>query len=208
MHNLKRRRASDTTRAMGVNTLLLALGANLAGPWGTPVETLRRARRELSRTGLAILAESGVYHTLPLGPGRQASYLNAVLLLRARIAPAALLRHIKHIERRAGRRLGTRWGPRCLDIDILDHGGRRMGWPQRRRQPGRLVLPHPEMHRRAFVLVPLLEVAPHWRHPALAVAGRTLLARLPRVSRRGVRQSLDFASLACDKLRNEQAPRK
>ena len=193
---------------MTVNTLLLALGANLAGPWGSPRETLDRARRELSRAGLHILSASHIYDTAPLGPGRQAPYLNAVLQLQAHMAPAALLRLIKSIERRAGRRLGARWGPRSLDIDILDYGGRRLGWPRRRRQAGRLILPHPEMHKRAFVLVPLLEVDPHWRHPALAVAGRTLLAGLTRASRRGIRRSLDFASPACDKLRNEHAPRK
>jgi 2-amino-4-hydroxy-6-hydroxymethyldihydropteridine diphosphokinase len=193
---------------MRVSTLLLALGANLAGPWGSPSQTLRRTQRELTCAGLRILASSHIYDTAPLGPGRQAPYLNAVLLLRAHIAPAALLRLIKRIERRAGRRLGTRWGPRSLDIDILDYGGRRLGWPQRGRQRGRLILPHPEMHTRPFVLVPLLEVDPHWRHPALAVAGRTLLSRLGRERRRGIRRSLDFAASACDKVRNERAPRK
>jgi 2-amino-4-hydroxy-6-hydroxymethyldihydropteridine diphosphokinase len=193
---------------MRVHTLLLALGANLAGPWGPPNETLRRAQRELSCAGLRILASSHIYETAPLGPGRQAPYLNAVLLLEAHAAPAALLRLIKHIERRAGRRLGARWGPRCLDIDILDYGCRRLGWPKRRRQRGQLILPHPEMHARSFVLVPLLEVDPHWRHPALAVAGRTLLARLGRERRHGIRRSLDFAASACDNVRNERAPRK
>jgi 2-amino-4-hydroxy-6-hydroxymethyldihydropteridine diphosphokinase len=193
---------------MRVHTLLLALGANLAGPWGSPNETLRRALRELSCAGLSVLASSHIYDTAPVGPGRQAPYLNAVLLLQAHLAPAALLRLIKHIERRAGRRLGARWGPRCLDIDILDYGGRRLGWPRRRRQRGGLILPHPEMHVRSFVLVPLLEVDPHWRHPALGVAGRTLLSRLGRESRRGIRRSREFATSACDKVRNERAPRK
>lgn len=191
----------------GMGFLLLGLGANLAGPWGSPRDTLRRTRRELSRSGLVILAASRIYETLPLGPGRQAPYLNAVLLLQSHEAPAALLRLIKSIERRAGRRQGARWGPRCLDIDILDYGSRRLGWPQRRRQPGQLVLPHPEMHLRSFVLVPLLEVDPHWRHPVLGLAGRTLLARLPRGSRRGIRQSLDFAASSCENLRNEHSPR-
>jgi 2-amino-4-hydroxy-6-hydroxymethyldihydropteridine diphosphokinase len=193
---------------MGVNTLLLALGANLAGPWGSPKDALARARCELSCAGLHVLASSHIYDTLPLGPGRQAPYINAVLLLGAAVAPAALLRLIKDIERRAGRRLGPRWGPRCLDIDILDYGGRRLGWPGRRRQRGRLILPHPEMHKRTFVLVPLLEIAPHWRHPTLAVAGRTLLAALAHTGRRGIRRSLDFAAPTCDKLQNEHAPRK
>jgi 2-amino-4-hydroxy-6-hydroxymethyldihydropteridine diphosphokinase len=122
-----------------------------------------------------------------------------VLLVQAHMAPAALLRLIKRIERQAGRRLGARWGPRSLDVDILDFGGRRLGWPPRGRPRGRLILPHPEMHRRAFVLVPLLEVDPHWRHPLHAVAGRTLLARLPWATRRGVRLALDFARSACEK---------
>lgn len=184
---------------MAMNTLLLALGGNLAGPWGPPGATLGRARDELAAAGLHIVRSSGVYSTLPLGPGRQAPYLNAVLLLEASVSPAALLRLVKRIERRAGRRFAPRWGPRCLDIDVLDHGGRRLGWPQGARRPSRLILPHPEMHRRAFVLVPLLEIAPHWRHPALGVAGRTLLARLDRADRAGVRRALDFEVSACNK---------
>ena len=182
-----------------MNRLFLALGGNLAGPWGPPGATLGRARAELAAAGLRIVRASRTYATVPLGPGRQAPYLNAVLLLEASIAPAALLRLLKRIERRAGRRFAPRWGARCLDIDVLDYGGRRLGWPVRRRERGRLVLPHPEMHRRAFVLVPLLEIAPHWRHPARGIAGRTLLECLGRADRAGVRRTLDFAVSACDK---------
>jgi 2-amino-4-hydroxy-6-hydroxymethyldihydropteridine diphosphokinase len=192
---------------MGVSTVLLALGANLAGPWGKPGETLRRAPDELSEAGLCVVASSHIYATAPLGPGRQARYLNAVLMLRAKIAPAELLRLIKRIERSAGRRPGVRWGPRCLDIDILDYGGRRLGWPRRPHRRGGLVLPHPEMHKRAFVLVPLLEIDSHWRHPVFGVPGRALLAALPSVGRRGVVRCLDFATSSCDKLQNHHAPR-
>jgi 2-amino-4-hydroxy-6-hydroxymethyldihydropteridine diphosphokinase len=180
---------------MVVQTLLLALGANRAGAWGSPEETLERARCELVGAGLRIRVSSRLYQTVPLGPGRQPCYLNAVLLADARLAPAALLRLMKRLERSAGRRVGARWGPRCLDIDILDFAGRRFGWVRRHRahrSPRRLILPHPEIHRRAFVLVPLLEVAPHWQHPTLSTKGRTLLERLPDVSRRGVRRSLAF----------------
>jgi 2-amino-4-hydroxy-6-hydroxymethyldihydropteridine diphosphokinase len=187
---------------MVVDTLLLALGANQAGAWGPPNETLARARRELSCAGVRILAASRLYDTLPLGPGRQSPYLNAVLICAAHLAPAALLRLMKRLERRAGRRLGAHWGPRCLDIDILDFGGRRLGWPRRRvarLAPGRLVLPHPQIDRRAFVLIPLLEVDPHWQHPILSARGRALLARLPPGNRRGVRRSLAFAASPCEK---------
>ena len=187
---------------MVVDTLLLALGANQAGGWGPPDKTLARARLELAGAGVRILAASHLYDTLPLGPGRQSPYLNAVLLSAAHVGPAALLRLIKRLERRAGRRLSARWGPRCLDIDILDFGGRRLGWSARRLArlaPGHLVLPHPQIDRRAFVLIPLLEVDPFWQHPTLSVTGRALLARLPAASRRGVRRSLAFADWACDK---------
>jgi 2-amino-4-hydroxy-6-hydroxymethyldihydropteridine diphosphokinase len=182
-----------------VKTVLLGLGANVRGAWGYPSETLRRAHREMAAAGLYALGASRVYATAPLGPGRQATYLNAVLRVEAALPPAALLRLVKGIERRAGRRVGRHWGPRCLDIDVLDFGGRRLGWPPRRRERGRLILPHPEMHRRPFVLVPLLEVAPHWHHPVLGVGGRALLARLGPSTRACVRQILDFASLTCEK---------
>jgi 2-amino-4-hydroxy-6-hydroxymethyldihydropteridine diphosphokinase len=188
--------------------LLLALGGNLSGPWGDPKATLFRACDELSQAGLRIVRSSKVYATAPLGPGRQAAYLNAVLLIETNVPPAALLRLVKRIERRGGRRLGLHWGPRCLDIDILDYSGQRLGYGPRRRERGRLVLPHPEMHRRAFVLVPLLEICPHWRHPVLGVAGRVLLARLGLRRRLDVRQTLDFMCSACNNTGNESALRK
>ena len=169
----------------GAGHVLLALGANLPGRWGDPLTALRRVVVELANAGLRLMAASHIYTTTPLGPGRQAPYLNAVLMLESHLAPAALLRLLKGLERRAGRRFAPRWGPRCLDIDVLDYAGRRVGRPSRRRERGRLVLPHPELHSRAFVLVPLLEIAPHWRHPVLGVAGRTLLVRIDSSQARG-----------------------
>jgi 2-amino-4-hydroxy-6-hydroxymethyldihydropteridine diphosphokinase len=117
------------------------------------------------------------------------------------MAPAALLRTLKRIERRAGRRLGRHWGPRQLDIDVLDFGGRQIGNPHGHRRRGQLQLPHPEMHRRAFVLLPLREVAPSWRHPRLGLTVSALLARLPPRDRAGVRRLLDSPSITCDKQR-------
>ena len=120
-------------------------------------------------------------------------------------SPAVLLRTLKRIERKAGRRLGRRWGPRQLDIDILDFGGRQIGNPHGRRRRGQLQLPHPEMHRRAFVLLPLREVAPFWRHPRLGLTVSALLARLAPRDRAGVRRLLDSAAITCDKAANEAA---
>jgi 2-amino-4-hydroxy-6-hydroxymethyldihydropteridine diphosphokinase len=71
---------------------------------------------------------------------------------------------LKLLERQAGRRRGVRWGARPLDIDIIDYDGLRYGRPRQRTRNG-LTLPHPEMHRRPFVVMPLAEIAPTWRHP-------------------------------------------
>jgi 2-amino-4-hydroxy-6-hydroxymethyldihydropteridine diphosphokinase len=182
-----------------VRRVLIAVGANMSGRWGSPRQSIARALRELSRIGARIVRVSHFYLTAPIGPGRQARYLNGVLLADTHLAPAALLRAAKRIEREAGRRLGAHWGPRPLDIDILDYAGCKLGWPSRSRQRGRLVLPHPELHKRAFVLVPLLDVVPAWCHPVLGTSARSLLARLSPKSRASVGQPLDPKALLCDK---------
>jgi len=180
--------------------VFLGIGANAPGRWGAPSATLVRALDELRQDGVHVLCTSRVFSTAPQGPGLQDRYLNAVLLVATSLPPATLLRLLKRIERQAGRRLGFRkWTPRPLDIDILDYGGKRIGWPAQRREPGGLILPHPEMHLRAFVLVPLLDVAPHWRHPVLGLGARALLARVARGKVADIRQTLDFQRSACDK---------
>lgn len=127
---------------------------------------------------------------------RQAPYVNAVLIAHSALAPGRLLWLLKRLEREAGRRSGPRWGPRPLDIDIIDYAGRVIGWPVRGGPRPRLVLPHPEAHRRAFVLAPLLELAPRWTHPALRVSGRRLLAGLP-AEPGGLRRILDSRWVSC-----------
>jgi 2-amino-4-hydroxy-6-hydroxymethyldihydropteridine diphosphokinase len=186
-----------TSRHTG--TLLLALGANLRGRWGFPHETLTRACRELQASGLKIAHSSLLYRTCAVGSGRQPSYLNAVVAATGSIAPGSLLRLAKRIERQAGRKATPPMRPRPLDIDILDFGGRRLNWPCTRRERGRLVLPHPLLHRRAFVLVPLMDVAPRWRHPVLGFRPTTMLVRLGPGAALGVRPVLDFPLSTCEK---------
>ncbi|MBK1632791.1 2-amino-4-hydroxy-6-hydroxymethyldihydropteridine diphosphokinase [Thiohalocapsa halophila] len=129
----------------------IGLGANLDGP-----------REHVERAAVALTAlpssrlegVSRLYRTAPVGPADQPDYINAAARLVTRLPPRALLTALQGIERAHGRvRDGTRWGPRTLDLDILVFGRRQVTWPG-------LVLPHPEIHRRAFVLVPLTEVAP------------------------------------------------
>jgi 2-amino-4-hydroxy-6-hydroxymethyldihydropteridine diphosphokinase len=109
--------------------------------------------------------------------------VNAVALLDTSLPPEALLRVLKEIERKSGRRGGRPWGPRTLDIDIVDYGGLVRHWRKRRpafKAAGTrpLVLPHPLAHERPFVLKPLLDIAPHWRHPALKQSVRDLWHRV------------------------------
>lgn len=179
-----------------MNAIQILLGANVPGRWGPPDRSLRRAVAELRKRGIETTRISGLYATEPIGGPRQPKYLNSVLLAKASIAPGRLIYLLKTLERQAGRRPSVGSKPRPLDLDILGFGGRICGWPARRRRNG-LVLPHPELHRRAFALTPLLDVAPHWRHPTLDAPGRALLYRL-RHQRRGVRRVLDSRWLLCD----------
>ncbi|MDX2156922.1 MAG: 2-amino-4-hydroxy-6-hydroxymethyldihydropteridine diphosphokinase [Hyphomicrobiaceae bacterium] len=166
-------------------TILLSLGANRVGAWGPPQASLSRAVCELEQHGLRLVGLSGLYCTEPVGLRWQPNFLNAVAGFEGSIGPVTLLRLVKRLERAAGRRKGQHMGPRPLDIDILDFRGRQVGRPGPSRIAGRLLLPHPEIAHRAFVLVPLAEVAPGWRHPWLEITARDLLRRIPG-GRRGV----------------------
>lgn len=174
------------------SAVLIAVGANVAGRFGSPEETIACAVA-LLRAELKVSRTSPIYKTAPVGGGRQPGYLNAVLSARFDGGSARLLLVLKRIERRAGRRLGRHWGPRALDLDIIDHGGKRLGFARAvRRAP--LVLPHPLAHRRAFVLIPLAVVEPWWRHPVLGITSRELLHRIGPSDRKQVREWRAFHS--------------
>ncbi len=164
--------------------ILIALGSNRSGAWGTPAATLNQAVLELAKPpGTTILALSSLYETSGAGPGRPGVFVNAVVNLEGHCSPAALLRRLKMIERRAGPRSACRWGPRVLDLDILDYRGLVTGWPEKGRLNdaairSQLILPHPLLHERPFVLQPLDEIAPYWRHPVLRRSARELWLRI------------------------------
>lgn len=162
--------------------ILIGIGANLPGPDGAPpIETCRRAAAELDALpGLRLRALSRWYLTAPVPPSGQPPYVNAVALLRvapraATPEPGALLATLQGMQSRAGRTCGERNAARTLDLDIIamgEHG-------QLVRSVPDPVLPHPRAHERAFVLVPLCDVAPGWRHPVIGLSAQALLARLP-----------------------------
>ncbi|MDN3523914.1 2-amino-4-hydroxy-6-hydroxymethyldihydropteridine diphosphokinase [Halomonas sabkhae] len=128
----------------------IGLGSNLNDPAGH----VARALHELD--GLPLTRRrtaSSLYATRPVGPADQPDFINAVAQLETRLSPLALLDQLQALEQRHGRVRERRWGPRTLDLDLLLFDARQLEAP-------RLTLPHAEMTRRAFVLVPLLEAAP------------------------------------------------
>lgn len=187
MRNNSSTAAKDCFNAMAFNEILIGLGANLAGPRGQPCGAIAAAVGELSRNAIEVVRASSVYVTEPIASARMPAFYNAVVVVRSPLPPTTLLRRFKAIERAFGRRARGQWVARPLDIDLLDYRGMVLGAPGRWRPEG-LVLPHPRMHVRGFVLVPLAEVAPHWRHPRSAMTAKQLLARRPRL-RRGVRRT-------------------
>ena len=163
---------------LDAGSALVAVGSNL----GVPLDQLRRAALALEALTLGS-RWSSLYRTLPVGgPAGQPDYLNGVALLRLKPSwrePQALLERLLTIERQQGRERRVRWGPRTLDLDLLALGERVVTSP-------RLTLPHPRMMERAFVLAPLCELLPEWRHPE---SGERGCAALERLDAAGVRRT-------------------
>ena len=156
--------------------VFLGLGSNL----GNRERALGEAERRLDERGFRATRRSSTWHTEPVGGPPQGWFLNAVIEGQTALSPEALLETCLGIEREMGRERGERNGPRRIDIDILFYGD------ERREAPG-LVIPHPRLHERRFVLEPLHEIAPDLVHPVLGVDVAELRRRCPDASavRRG-----------------------
>jgi len=151
--------------------ILIALGANLPGPAGPPPATLRAALVRLEERGVKILSVSSFYETPAWPDPGQPAYVNAVAAVETTLQPVELLTLLHGVETDFGRLRSAPNAPRTLDIDLLDHDGTIMA--------GVVTLPHPRIAERCFVLVPLAQVAPDWRHPVTGEGVEELLARLP-----------------------------
>jgi 2-amino-4-hydroxy-6-hydroxymethyldihydropteridine diphosphokinase len=154
--------------------IFVAIGANLPSADGVPpLETCRRAA--VAMTGLAGLRMTGQsrwYETAPMPPSGQPPYINGVARLEGAIRPEILLAALQRIENAFGRVRTEINAARTLDLDIIAMDGLVRAAPDP-------ILPHPRMHLRAFVLAPLLDLAPDWIHPVLGRSARALLADLP-----------------------------
>jgi len=152
--------------------ILIALGANLPSPAGPPRATCEAAVAVLVEHGVSVAARSPWYATAPVPPSAQPWFVNGVIRARTRLGPGELLDLLHRIERAFGRHRTVRDAARPLDLDLLAYG--RHVAPR-----GRPQLPHPRMTERAFVLLPLRDVAPAWRHPESGERVATLIGRLP-----------------------------
>lgn len=155
---------------MGKTSYALALGSNRRSRHGSPAATVRAALAELAPE-----AVSTIRATPALGPAGR-SFANAAEIVSSTLDPPQLLARVKAIEHAFGRRRGRKWGPRVLDIDVILWSGG--PWAD-----AALVIPHPQMRVRRFVLDPLAEIAPDWRDPLTHATVRQLLHRLRRAAR-------------------------
>lgn len=145
--------------------VFLALGSNV----GERDRNLKKAITALgSHPGIRVVKESSFYDTAPVGNLQQGRFLNTVVEIETTLEPESLLDAALQIEQELGRLRTQRWGPRTIDIDILTIEDLVYESP-------RLSIPHPLMHERAFVLEPLYEIAPDFRHPVLGTGVAEML---------------------------------
>ncbi|MFN5997581.1 MAG: 2-amino-4-hydroxy-6-hydroxymethyldihydropteridine diphosphokinase [Paracoccaceae bacterium] len=181
---------------------LVALGANLPFEGEAPEMTLQRALKAVAKEGLSVLAVSRFYATPCFPAGAGPDYVNAAAVLDAgpESDATSIMARLHKVESDFGRRRDTRWGMRTLDLDLLALGDSVLpdaatqdAWrtlapeTQATTAPETLILPHPRLQERAFVLVPLADVAPDWVHPRTGRTVLEMLAALPAIDRDAVK---------------------
>lgn len=171
--------------------VLIALGANLPSEAGLPERTLAAALEALRDLGVSGLVPSQLYQTPCFPAGAGPDYVNAAARFETDQNAPDILAILHEVEARFGRERVQRWGQRTLDLDLIAVGNdvypdaaTYAAWrdlsldAQMRETPNQLILPHPRLQDRAFVLVPLMDVAPEWRHPILGLTVREMCAAL------------------------------
>lgn len=177
-------------------TALVAVGSNQGFGGKDQYLLIFWALRQIETAFDDVAEISRVYRTPAFPAGNGPDFANAVIRFRTRLPAGDVLQQLHRIEQDAGRERSRRWGPRTLDLDLLAMGDSILpdvetwtAWHdlppalQLEKTPDRLILPHPRLQDRAFVLVPLCDVAPDWRHPVLGQTASVLCAALPQGAR-------------------------
>ncbi|MBA84852.1 2-amino-4-hydroxy-6-hydroxymethyldihydropteridine diphosphokinase [Thalassobius sp. S69A] len=180
--------------------VLIALGSNQAFENTGSAEVLNLALAELGKRGAEVVRQSRFFRTPCFPAGAGPDFVNAAAQLRTGLTPTEVLALLHEIESSLGRLRQQRWGARTVDLDLLAYGqlvlpdlGVFQSWrdlplgQQMRLTPQQLILPHPRLQDRAFVLVPLLDIAPDWTHPVLGRTIREICADLPEAAIKEVR---------------------
>ena len=175
---------------------LIALGSNEKSIFGDAKETVQKAMLAVAKLSDHAAKRSGFFATPAFPAGSGPDFVNAAMAISTMLSPHELLDHLHQIEAAAGRTRARRWGQRTLDLDLIAVGDIVLPDPQThqtwrdlpiedqlRVSPDDLILPHPRLQDRAFVLVPMLDVAPDWRHPLLDRSIAEICATLPHAMR-------------------------
>lgn len=152
--------------------ILVGLGANLPSRFGNPPATIAAAIAALAGRNLTVTAQSRIWLTAPVPVSDQPWYHNAVIAVSTELPPHGLLAVLQSVENEFGRVRQERNEPRVIDLDLLAYHGQHMDDPD-------LILPHPRLHQRGFVLWPLKDIAPGWAHPVSGATLQDMLAALP-----------------------------
>ncbi len=178
---------------------MVAVGSNATSIYGGTKATVQAAIRALENANVALAATSRLYQTPCFPAGNGPDFVNAVVLVATKLTPRQLLSHLHKIESNFGRIRTERWGARTLDLDLIAVGDRILpdsetvqGWidlsaeQQMKHAPKHLILPHPRLQDRGFVLIPLADVIPDWHHPILGKSVKEMINALPEAEKTAI----------------------